>query len=66
MQTPVLLFELPFYIARSGSPRKQYDVTSDGKRFLLLSTSTSAVADRPRIIVVQNWMEEVRRLIPSN
>ena len=63
--TPVLLFERPYYISRTGSPRAQYDVTRDGKRFLLLS-STSGVADRPRIIVVQNWMEEVKRLIPSN
>ena len=64
--TPELLFEAPYYVALSGSPRAQYDVTRDGKRFLMLSTSTSATADRPRLIVVQNWMEEVKRLIPSD
>ena len=64
--TPSLLFQSPYYLARTGSPRRQYDVTRDGQRFLMLSPSTAAVADRPRIIVVQNWMDEVRRLIPSN
>jgi serine/threonine-protein kinase len=63
---PELLFEVPYYVARSGSPRAQYDVTHDGKRFLMLSTPTAAAADRPRLIIVQNWMEEVKRLIPSN
>jgi hypothetical protein len=32
----------------------------------MLSPSTTAVSDRPRIVVVQNWLEEVKRLIPSN
>jgi serine/threonine-protein kinase len=63
---PILLFESQYYIARSGSPRAQYDVTRDGQRFLMLSPSTTAVSDRPRIVVVQNWLEEVKRLIPSN
>jgi hypothetical protein len=64
--TPVLLFESPFYIARTGSPRPPYEVTSDGKPFVLLSPSTSAVGDRLRIVVGQNRMEEVKRLIPSD
>jgi hypothetical protein len=30
------------------------------------STSEGDEAQRPRIIVVQNWFEELRRLVPTN
>jgi eukaryotic-like serine/threonine-protein kinase len=43
-----------------------YDVTPDGLRFLMMKEST--VADRndpPRLVVVLNWFEELRRRVPS-
>jgi hypothetical protein len=49
----------------TGSPRAQYDVTPDGKRFLMLPAgpSTDTGAER-RIVIVQNWFEELKRLAP--
>jgi hypothetical protein len=65
--TPVEVFKGPYYIAATGSPRPQYDVTRDGKRFLMLPagpSADSATAGR-RIIIVQNWFEDLKRLAPG-
>ena len=63
---PVELFQGPFYIAPSGSPRPQYDVTPDGQRFLMLTRAADSSTAGPTVVVVQNWLEEVRRLVPVN
>jgi serine/threonine-protein kinase len=62
--TPKVLFEGAFYI-RPGS--SAYDITPDGKRFLIISqgtASTTESSEPPNIIVVQNWLEELKRLVP--
>jgi len=66
VERPVELFQGPYYISPGGSPRPQYDVTPDGQRFLLLSSAPGANASvaRPRIVVVQNWFDELKRLVP--
>jgi len=58
---PVLMFRGSYYIAPSGSPRAQYDVTADGKRFLMLAPTAAAgsTLQQPRIVVVQQWSAEV-------
>jgi Tol biopolymer transport system component len=75
---PVQLFEGPYFISPTGSLRPQYDVTADGQRFLMLAASSGADASgsapaslgssvagaRPRLVVVQNWHEELERLAP--
>jgi serine/threonine-protein kinase len=59
---PTLLFEGGYYIAPTGSPRAQYDVTADGKRLLMLATTTTGPSGgRPRFIVVQNGLEELKQ-----
>ena len=65
--TPVQLFQGPFYIPGTGSPRPQYDVTADGQRLLMLTTrsSTDSSPARPRIVIVQGWFEELGRLVPT-
>ena len=65
--TPVPLFQGQFYIAPTGSPRPQYDVTADGQRFLMLApVPGESLTDQSRIVVVQNWFEELKRLVPVN
>ena len=64
---PALLFQGPYYVSPTGSPRAQYDVTADGQRFLMLTPSQESGAQgRSRVVVVQNWFEELRRILPSN
>jgi serine/threonine-protein kinase len=43
--------------------RAHYDVHPDGQRFLMLAESENE--SRPRINVVLNWFEELRRLVPT-
>ena len=43
-------------------------VSPDGERFLLLANATENAdgeATQPQVIVVQNWFEELRRLVPT-
>jgi serine/threonine-protein kinase len=64
--TSVELFQGPYYVSPTGSPRPQYDVRSDGQRVLMLVSSpdTNPSRARPRIVVVQNWFEDLKRLLP--
>jgi eukaryotic-like serine/threonine-protein kinase len=64
---PTLLFQGQYYVAPTGSPRAQYDVTADGKRFLMLAAvaSTDIAGGRPRFVVVQNWLDELKRPSPQ-
>jgi Tol biopolymer transport system component len=40
----------------------QYDVSNDGKRFLVMKDAgISSQTDAPAIVIVQNWFEELRR-----
>jgi len=55
---------------RAGSPRADYAVTADGRRFLMSSERLgsglmkNAVAARPKITIVLNWFEEVQQRVP--
>ncbi|MBI4263354.1 MAG: hypothetical protein HY657_03175 [Acidobacteria bacterium] len=64
---PRQLFQGPYYLIPGGPARPQYDATRDGTRLLMLAADLSATSTaRPRIVVVQNWTEELRRLVPVN
>ncbi|MBM3819499.1 MAG: serine/threonine-protein kinase [Acidimicrobiia bacterium] len=45
---------------------RPFDVTRDGRRFLMIKTpdTTSDTAERPRVVVVQGWFEELKRRVP--
>jgi len=45
---------------------RMYDVSPDGRRFLLIKDSRveGAAPPPPQLIVVQNWLEELKRLVP--
>ena len=65
--TPEVLFSGTYFDA-GGT---QWDVTRDGDRFLMLKPVAASDAAgreqaRPQITVVQNWFEELRRLVPTN
>jgi serine/threonine-protein kinase len=51
-----------FYVAPSS---RSYDVTADGRRVLTIDASgADATANRTELIVVLNWHEELKRLLP--
>jgi serine/threonine-protein kinase len=45
---------------------RNYDVSPDGQRFLMLKVSIAAAAPPARFIVVEDWFDELRRLVPTN
>ena len=62
---PVLLFSGSFFGAATVDTHS-YDVARDG-RFLMIQRdgATEASNSPARIIVVQNWFEELKRLVPT-
>jgi hypothetical protein len=39
---------------------RSYDLSPDGQRFLMIARAEEA--QRPRLLLVENWFEELRRL----
>jgi Tol biopolymer transport system component len=60
---PRVLFEGRF---NSNNIGRQYDVTSDGTRFLMIRQAERPPAKPTQMIVVQNWSEELKRRVPTN
>ena len=61
MGTPRTLFTGPYLDLGAG---RQYDAAPDGKRFLMLKAAPADDRSR-RVVVVQNWFEELKRLVPN-
>ena len=50
----------------AGFLGRNYDVSPDGQRFLVLKPASEPNAPPPQIIVVQHFDEELKRLVPTN
>jgi serine/threonine-protein kinase len=62
--TPRLLFEGRFLPVPFGDePGSSYDISPDGQRFLMIKREQDLVPTE--IIVVLNWFEELKRLVPT-
>ncbi len=67
--TPGALTQLFEWNYSGGLGNRRMAVSPDGQRFLLLADATETAdgeATPPQIVVVQNWFEELRRLVPTN
>lgn len=63
-----LLFEGDFVPESDVAGVNNHDVSADGKRFLVLRPVGGDRGDeaaRPRINIVLNWFEELKRLVPT-
>ena len=59
-----LVFEGPYRGGPSGGARaRPYDISPDGRRFLMIKETTDS-PDLSQLIVVLNWHEELKRLVP--
>jgi Tol biopolymer transport system component len=63
--TPTKVIDVPYYRGGGGNDSRMYDVSPDGKRFLMIKQDVSSDQPAPRIVVVQNWLEELKRLVPT-
>ena len=57
--TPTRLFDTRYYAGEAGHP---YDVSPDGQRFLMIKAAGTDQA--PRMVVVLNWLEELKARLP--
>jgi serine/threonine-protein kinase len=63
--TPTMVVKQGYYTNLSWWGRS-YDVSSDGQRFLMIKEGGADGAATPTsIIVVQHWIEELKRLVPT-
>ncbi|MBI1874607.1 MAG: PD40 domain-containing protein [Acidobacteria bacterium] len=63
---PAKRLEGRYVMVVGGNPGRHYDVSPDGRRFLLIKEAgTDPTAAPPQIIVIQHWGEELKRLVPS-
>ena len=63
-----LLFDLDPYVKPSGLANRRIDISPEGDRFLMLKTGggSDEDAETTSIIIVQNWFEELKKLVPTN
>ena len=66
--TPTKLFAGRFFrevVQGQLGQGRTYDVAPDSKRFLMIKEGGTDAAAAARIIVVQNWDQELKRLVPT-
>jgi serine/threonine-protein kinase len=60
---PTKVLQTPYfsddYVGRT------YDVSADGRRFLMVKGDPTADQATPNMVVVLNWFEELKRLVPT-
>ena len=63
--SPAVLFETQYYFDRS---LRTYDLHPDGQRFLMVKadalTEDSGTSSSPQIVLIENWFDELKRLVP--
>jgi serine/threonine-protein kinase len=58
---PVEVVKGQFIAPQDG---RTYDVSPDGKRFLVIKDATRTASTPPQLVVVLNWLDELKRLVP--
>ena len=54
------MFDTRYFIGPAGRP---YDVSPDGQRFLMIKAAGGEQA--PSMVVVLNWLEELKTKLPA-
>jgi Tol biopolymer transport system component len=63
---PAEVFRRVYYRGAGSGTSRAYDVSPDGKRFLMIKDLNADRAAAPAsIVVVRHWFEELRRLVPA-
>ena len=59
---PEVLFMGRYFTPPLG---RQYDIHPDGQRFLMIK-ETEETSSRQELILVLNWFDELKRLVPTD
>ena len=60
-----ILFEEPYYAGGSDSLGRTYDISHDGRRFLMIKESEADRSAPMSMTVVLNWFEELKVRVPT-
>jgi serine/threonine-protein kinase len=60
---PQALFKGQYFMTVAG---RTYDVSADGRFLMIKNATPAASASDPQLVVVLNWQEELKRLVPVN
>ena len=65
---PEVVFEESYFDAFAGVGGRTYDVSPNGERFLMIKAGGVAGDETPpaELILVQNWLDELKRLVPTD
>jgi serine/threonine-protein kinase len=61
---PTKLLEGRYVVSTGGNPARNYDITADGQRFVMLKARQSDSTVPPQIVVVEHFDEELKRMVP--
>ena len=53
------------YFTGIGLLGRSYDVSPDGTRFLMIKDAAAYTGTAPQLVVVLNFFEELKRLVPT-
>ena len=63
---PEFVFKGAFFAPSGRWSLRTYDVAPDGERFLMIKESGSGETPSMELILVLNWFEELKRLVPTD
>ncbi len=62
---PEVVFEETYYFRGRRDLGRTYDISPDGKRFLMIKEGgPGGETEATQLILVLNWFEELKRLVP--
>jgi len=64
--TPAKILDSSYVWSVPTYAGRMYDISPDGQRFLMLKQSSSPDRTSAPITIVQNWFEELKRLVPTH
>ena len=62
-ENPVLLFRGEGFFFQTFA--RTYDVSPNGKRFLMISQMATNES-QPDVVMVENWFDDLKRLVPTD
>jgi hypothetical protein len=64
--TPTTLVKEGYYLNPFGNGSRPYDIAPDGQFLMIKEGGAADQTDAaPKVIVVQHWYEELKRLVPT-